>query len=453
MAVLAISPFAVAYLSGALPMVMQKTILIVDDNEQIYKSLNLNFRQRDFACRWAKNGQQAIEAVGGGGISAVLLDLSLGAEDGIEVMRSLLAIRPALPVIIITGFGTFDAAVKAIKLGAYDFLPKPLEFGKLYAAVMSSMNIADAAGGPSSNRIVPIVTQSREIQALCKKAHQLANSDIPVLIIGESGTGKELIASLIHYSSPRRDMPFLRINCSAFAESLVDNELFGHERGAFTGAVQPHPGLFEQADSGTLHLDEIGDMSLATQAKILRVIEEAVVRRIGGIRDNKINVRLIASTNKSLEGLIERGLFRQDLYYRLNAVTLRVPPLRERQGDVPILLDHFLKEFSTGETAGSFSEGAVEILSSYSWPGNIRELRNLVKVCALISESDVIDADDLPEYVRLPASSRSGRLNDAERNVIVRTLAESQGNKSLAAERLGISRRTLYNKMERYGIG
>ncbi len=431
---------------------MPNTILIVDDNENIFKSLSLNFRQRQYECIWARNRLEATAAVNAGPIDAVLLDLSLGNENGIDVLPELLALRPGLPVIIITGFGTFEAAVKAIKLGARDFLPKPLEFTKLYDAVREAMRGSAPDPDAANEDGVPIVTRNREIQALHKRARQFAKADIPVLVTGESGTGKELLATLVHYASPRADKPFLRINCSAFADTLVDNELFGHEKGAYTGALQPHPGLFEQADTGTLHLDEIGDMSLATQAKILRVLEEGVVRRLGGLIDRRVDVRIIASTNKDLEQCIEDGTFRQDLFYRLNAVTLHMPPLRERPDDVPLLLEHFLREFASEGQPRSFSDEAVKTLAAYAWPGNVRELRNLVKVCSLINESDVIEAEDLPEYILHPGASRSSRLNIAERDVIKRTLVTSQGNKSLAAERLGISRRTLYNKMERYGI-
>ncbi|MDR0361595.1 MAG: sigma-54 dependent transcriptional regulator [Planctomycetota bacterium] len=430
-------------------MTMHKTVLVVDDNENIYKSLRLNFRQRGLDCVWAKNGGEALEAARNGDVAVVLLDLSLGAEYGIDVMRDLSQVNASLPVIIITGYGTFEAAVKAVKLGASDFLAKPLEFAKLYAAVTEAMKVSPEGGDKTAEP--HIITDDKTLKDILRRAAQLAKIDIAILVTGESGTGKELLASMLHAESPRSGRPFLRINCSAFADTLVDNELFGHEKGSFTGAHGAHPGLFEQADTGTLHLDEIGDMSLATQAKLLRALEEGVVRRIGGVRDIGVDVRVVASTNKNLEDLILAGAFRQDLFYRLNAVTLWMPPLRERTGDVPLLLEHFLAEFAEGEPK-SFSEDAVAILAAYPWPGNVRELRNLVKVCSLVSESDVIDADDLPAYVRHPSPSRSGRLNIAERDVIQRTLLESQGNKSLAAERLGISRRTLYNKMERYGI-
>ncbi len=428
-----------------------KTILVVDDNESIYKSLRLNFRQRGLECVWAANGTQAVAAVKRGDIACVLMDLSLGPENGIEVMRDLQAIRPEIPVIIITGFGTFESAVKAIKLGARDFLPKPLEFGRLYQAVREALRLEPPAS-PDPPDGDGLISQDFVVQSLCKKARQFAKSDLPILITGESGTGKELLASLVHRSSPRARLPFLHINCSAFADTLVDNELFGHEKGAFTGAVDAHPGLFEQADGGTLHLDEIGDMSLATQAKILRVLEEGVVRRLGGMRDIRVNVRIVASTNKKLDSLIEDGRFRQDLFFRLNAVALHIPPLRERRGDVKILSEYFLKQGLDDSCGKRFSPEAEKILDQYSWPGNVRELRNVVKVCLLVTESDLIEAEDLPDFVRHPASTKTTRLTAAERDVIRRTLAESHGNKSQAAERLGISRRTLYTKMERYGL-
>jgi DNA-binding NtrC family response regulator len=284
------------------------------------------------------------------------------------------------------------------------------------------------------------------------KAIRLAATNIPILITGESGTGKELLTEYIHTRSPRRDRRFVRVNCSVFSETLVDNELFGHEKGAYTGAVETHPGLFEQADGGSLHLDEIGDMSPALQAKLLRVLESGEFRRLGGIRDIRVDVRIIASTNRNLEQLSEKGVFRTDLLFRLTAAHLTLPPLRERPCDIPLLAEWYLSLFSPEGGVKQFSPEAMEKISSYWWPGNVRELRGVVQTAVAMTAGDAIGVDALPASVAARAASRSGRLDAAERDIIEKTLEEAGGNKSLAAERLGISRRTLYNKMARYGI-
>ena len=431
---------------------MNPKILIVDDNENVYKSLKLNFLQKGFDCFWAADPATALEAVQRNAISAVLMDLSLGRDNGIEAMLEIFRARPGLPVIIITGFGTFETVVQAIKLGAFDFLSKPLEFDKLFSVVMNAMHVAEALPDTSAGDADPfLITQNPDMLTLCKKARRLAATDIPILITGESGSGKELLVGLIHRHSNRRERAFLRINCSAFVESLVDSELFGHEKGAFTGAVESRAGLFEQADGGTLHLDEIGDMSLTIQAKILRVLENGCLRRVGGSRDIPVNVRIVASTNKNLLELMERGYFRQDLFYRLNSVLLYIPSLRERPGDALLLAKHFLSEFTGSAARKKLSPEAETLFSTYSWPGNVRELRNVIKVAAVISESDEIRPGDFPEQMRRPASGAS-YMENAEKELIQKMLLESGGNKKQASQRLGISRRTLYNKMDKYGL-
>ncbi|MDR1536176.1 MAG: sigma-54 dependent transcriptional regulator [Planctomycetota bacterium] len=434
-------------------------ILVVDDNENVYKSLLLNFRQEGFSCLWAADSGQTLAAVGSGRVSAVLMDLSLGREDGIEIMREVFRLRPGLPVIIITGYGTFEAAVRAIKLGAFDFLAKPLEFDRLLEVIgkavrFSTPSGADPAREGGDEPDPRLFTRDPAMLELCRKARRLAATDIPVLVTGESGTGKELLAELIHRHSGRRDRAFIRVNCSAIAETLIDDELFGHERGAFTGAVQAKPGLFEQADGGTLHLDEIGDMNPATQAKILRTLENGRLRRVGGIQDVPVDVRIIASTNRNLHELIERGRFRRDLFYRLNSVLLHLPPLRERTGDILPLARLFLDEFMAGDSPRRLAPETESRLAAHAWPGNVRELRNAVKVATIISDSDPIGPEALPEQFQAGDRARPapGRLDAAEAELIRRTLRDSRGNKRKASERLGISRRTLYNKLERYGI-
>lgn len=432
------------------PNVTYPKLLIVDDNENIYKSLLLNFMQEGFDCTWAPDTAAALAAVDKGDIAVVLMDLSLGRENGIGAMQEIFKRRPGLPVIIITGYGTFEAAVQAIKLGAFDFLSKPLEFTKLMRVVSNAVHLS--AAEPALVPADPfLITRSPNMLELCRKAQRIAATDIPVLITGESGTGKELLAGLIHRHSARRDRAFLRVNSSAFADSLVDSELFGHEKGAFTGAVDVRPGLFEQADGGILHLDEIGDMSLTTQAKILRVLENASLRRVGGSRDISVNVRIMASTNKNLLELIEQGYFRQDLFYRLNSILLYMPPLRERPGDILLLARHFLNEFVDSAPPKRLTPEAEALFTSYSWPGNIRELRNVVKVSVVIADSNDVRPEDLPEQLH-SRSLVAGSMENAEKSLIQKALLESYGNKKQASQRLGISRRTLYNKMDKYGL-
>jgi DNA-binding NtrC family response regulator len=431
-------------------LIMAHKVMVVDDNEDIFRSLRINFAESGFDTIWRKDGKGAVEAVGNEGLDAVLLDLSLGAENGIDVLSGIQRIRPGLPVIIITGYGTFEAAVMAIKLGAFDFLSKPLDFDKLIAIVNNAIEM-HSSHTTISGQDMRLISRSPLIQSLCRRAKRLAATNIPILITGEHGTGKELLAEFIHNNSPRRDKPFIRVNCSAFTDTLVNAELFGHEKGAFTGATQRHIGFFEQANGGSLHLDEIGDMGMPNQAKILRVLEDFRLRRIGGMEDIPVDVRVIASTNKNIEYLITLGEFREDLLYRLNAVLLYLPPLRERTGDLELLVKHFFAEFACGGQHKDFSPAAWALLRQYEWPGNVRELRNLIKVCVAVSDSRTIDVGDLPaDFFR--QTGKSSRLKEIERDAIAAALVETNGNKSLAASRLGITRRTLYKKLDRYGL-
>lgn len=453
----------------------QAHLLIVDDNERVFKSLAMNFRRNGFPCLWAANNAQAAEAVRGHTVAAAIIDLSLGSESGLDVMKGLLELRPGLPVVFISGFGTLEAAVSAMRMGAYDFLSKPLNFKHLAEVVEKAM--LAGRGGQGASRTNPdvssaqpgrmhaptIVTASPVLLSLMEKAARVADSDLPVLITGESGTGKELFAEHVHRLSRRRDNSFVRVNCSAVTDSLADSELFGHAKGSFTGAVDNHTGYFEQADGGSLHLDEIGDMPASVQAKILRALETGRIRSVGGATEKAIDVRVVASTNKELRELIVCGIFREDLFYRINAVHLHIPPLRERPEDIRPLLEHFLDRLSREGAAKRVADDALQMLCAYSWPGNVRELRNVIKVCALLAPGTFIRPEDLPEAIRNPEAGRpveaersmrtvSGRLEDSERQTIQNVLREVRGNRRLAAERLGISIRSLYYKLERHGL-
>ncbi len=353
---------------------MNKTVLIVDDNRDVYDSLALILGYYQYTSRWAEAGARAVSITGSEKIDAVLLDLSLRNESGLDVLVKLLEVDPTLPVIMITAFGTFEAAVQAVKLGAVDFLPKPIKTEKLLAALDGAVENRNHRAKPLAglNGACPLRSRDPATLAVIAKASLLASTNIPVLITGESGTGKELLTEYIHRTSPRREQPLVRVNCSIFSETLVDNELFGHEKGAYTGALEKHIGLFEQADGGSLHLDEIGDMSHGLQAKLLRVLENGELRRLGGVSDIKVDVRIIASTNRNLEEMTERGTFRRDLLFRLSAAYLAIPPLRERVCDIELLSGQYLDEFRRGEKVKRFDAGAIEHVELVQFYRNAR---------------------------------------------------------------------------------
>ncbi len=428
---------------------MKKHILIVDDNERLFDSLAINLRKSKLGAHWAGCRADAMTMLAERRFAAVLLDLALGDEKGIELLPEILATHPGTPVIIITGFGTLEMAVKAMKLGAHDFLPKPLDIDRLLSLLWSVIGTdgeSTREGGES------MVALSPAMRGICEKARLVANSDLPVLITGESGVGKELMAEYVHQHSGRAGAVFLSVNCSAIAENLADSELFGHVKGAYTGASRDRAGYFERANGGTLHLDEIGDMSLCIQVKLLRVLETLRFAKVGGDEEVEVDVRLIASTNMDLENAVADGRFRTDLFYRLNAARLHLPPLRERREDIPALLDLFLRQDNAPGREKRFSSKAEDLLCAYDWPGNVRELKNTVKICSLTAPGKIIEAKDIPSLGVERKSSSSVRIADNERELIQRALADAAGNRLLAARNLGISRRTLYNKLERYGL-
>ncbi|HLD34713.1 MAG TPA: sigma-54 dependent transcriptional regulator, partial [Patescibacteria group bacterium] len=363
---------------------------------------------------------------------------------------------------MITGYGSIETAVKSVKSGAFDYVQKPLDFNKILNIVENAVKMADLRDENRrlKNRIVElsdrIVTQNQKMIALCKKAERLASTDIPVLIMGDNGTGKELLANFIHTNSKRNTYKINSINCAAFPETLLDNELFGHEKGAYTGADSSFVGVFEKASGGTLHLDEIGDMALTTQAKILRTLQNNEIRRIGGNKNIKIDVRFIASTNKNLAKLIEDGSFRNDLYYRINAATLLIPSLRERTDDITLLVDHFLKLFSkdNSKLVDSISDEVLKRFIQYDWPGNIRELKNTINYAATMATGETIQVADLPSSFFDFGKNEIdfNIMEETEKMLILRMLKQSDYNKKKAAVLLDVSRKTLYNKMKKYGI-
>ena len=445
-----------------------KTVLIVDDERNIRDSLGAVLRDEGFDVVFSESAEDAISEISKDEIDAVLLDVWLPGMDGIAALREIKKTSPSLPVIMITGHGTVETAVKATKLGAYDFLEKPLSIEKVLLSVDHALEQARLA---EENRELKeagakkylILGNSGVMEELKNDIRKVASSNAGVLITGENGTGKELVARNIHLFSFRSDMPFIAVNCAAIPEELIESELFGHERGAFTGAVSAKKGRFDMADKGTLFLDEIGDMSLKTQAKILRILEEKSFERVGGTRRQSVDVRVVAATNKNLEEEIKKGNFREDLYYRLNVIPFRVPALRERKGDIPVFVGHFLNEFSleTGRGAHTIGDEALALFMSYDWPGNVRELRNLIERLVIMTPSGEINANDVPSYIRgaqganAPATfgeTLKQARKGFEREFIIRKLGEFDGNIAKTADAIGIERSHLYRKMKSYGI-
>lgn len=444
---------------------MNTTILIVDDNEQYRTSLIRNFERTGRTCVGASCAQEALDCYRRGGIALCLLDVMLNPDNGLELMPKLLEIRPEVPIIFITGFATIELAVEAIRKGALDYIQKPVKFEALSRKVDNALRMARLSHENTALRarlddLSPqIIASSAKMADALDQARRLAATNIPILLVGENGTGKEVFADLIHRTSSKALGKLVKLNCSAFPESLLDNELFGHEKGAYTDAGGAHAGMFETAQGGTLFLDEIGDMSMSLQPKLLRALQNREIRRLGSSVTLTIDVRFLAATNRDLEKLIQEGKFREDLYYRINAAIITIPPLRQRQEDILPLAEHFLREFShTGEGgAVALAPDAVSRLQDYSWPGNVRELRNAVLYASALCSGDCIGVHDLPPSIGRPQLDSSGTtsteaLGEAERLLIIKTLQKHKNNKKRSAESLSISRGTLYGKMKKHGL-
>jgi DNA-binding NtrC family response regulator len=389
------------------------------------------------------------------------LDIRLGEEDGVEILKQLLSLRDDIKVIMLTGYATIDSAVESIKLGAFDYIQKPAKFTKLLNSIENVFKLLELKDQNEylKDRIVQsfsqIITQNKQMIELCSKAKRLANSELPVLITGESGTGKELVADFIHNHSSKASKELVKINCASFPESLLDNELFGHEKGAFTGAHSTYKGVFEVAHESTLFLDEIGDMPFSLQAKILRAIQNKQIRRIGGESTINIELRFIAATNKNLSLLVETKNFREDLFYRLNAAILHIPPLRERKEDIPLLADYFLGDLNKSlKNPKLITDEVMELFYEYGWPGNVRELKNIVSYLHTISLSEYINVQDLPPIFisKSEIDVKPALKPEIDKNLILKALKATNYNKKKTADMLNICRKTLYNRMERYGI-
>lgn len=441
---------------------MHGKILIVDDQVTVYRSLARNFKYAGYQTAHAQTRQEALELASHEAVQVVLLDIMLGQEHGLDILKELLLLRQNLPVIMITGYGSIDTAVQAMKSGAVDYVTKPLNFENLLKLVENALSRSSFQSEPHAMKVThretlphPL-TQNKRMEDAYRKARKLAATDLPVLITGEDGTGKELVADFIHAYSPRNSRKMVKINCAAFPETLLDNELFGHEKGAYTGADTTFKGVFERADQSSLFLDEIGDMPLTIQAKILRTLQNHEIRRIGGEQTITVNVRFIVATNKDLSSLIEKNLFRKDLFYRLNTAMIHLPPLRERKEDIPLFVDFFLADYGRNNATmpKNVSPTVMERFLDYDWPGNVRELKNTVNYAAALSSASAIELDDLPPYLSSDESFSAAPnvREEFEKTLILKMLQKADNNKRKAAELLNMSRNTLYNKLQKYGI-
>lgn len=448
-------------------------ILIVDDDQTHRLMLKAMLKKWGWSTSEADDGITAVEAVKEQSYDAILMDVRMTRMDGIEALKQIHVHNPAIPIIIMTAYSSVDTAVEAIKLGAHDYLTKPLDFDRLKLTMLKALDHRQVVeqqegrkNGEASNlNANNIIGKSESILELLDMLSVVAPTEATVLITGESGTGKELIASALHENSPRQNSPFIKVNCAALMENLLESELFGHEKGAFTGADKRRDGKFIQANGGTLFLDEIGETSPAMQAKLLRALQEGEVQRVGGQETLSVDVRFIAATNKILEEEVQNGNFREDLYYRLNVVTLLMPPLRERPGDIPLLAKHFTNKFSkkNNRKVEGITPKCMDMLVHYHWPGNVRELENAIERGVILMRGDYLDEAGLPITVRkafdepakMPTASGAqapATLEEAERMVILNTMEETSGNKSEAARRLNITRKTLLSKLNKYDL-
>jgi two-component system, NtrC family, nitrogen regulation response regulator NtrX len=466
-------------------------ILVIDDEGAIRDSLRMILEYEDYQFIGAASGQEGLGVVQRERPDLVLLDIKMPGMDGLEVLRKLRALDETLPVVMISGHGTTATAVEAIRSGAVDFLDKPLSSERVIVTLQNALRQSELRTENRELKLAmesryEIVGQSPTLRKVLEAVQRAAPTNATVMLLGESGVGKELVARTIHRNSPRAGQRFVQVNCAAIPEELIESELFGHEKGSFTGATEKQIGKFEQADRGTIFLDEVGDMSPKTQAKVLRVLQEQEVERLGSARTIKVDVRVIAATNKDLEDAIQRGEFREDLYFRLNVIPIVVPPLRERREDVPQLVQHFAKLTSDEHNLKPkrFEPAAMEALQRYRWRGNIRELRNTVERVMIMSPAEVVRYDDLPAEIRtgerapvaaaadaaraataapLAASGTTpsntapaGTLREfkdaAERAYLVQKLRENNWNISKTAEVIDTPRSNLYKKLEQYGI-
>ncbi len=441
-------------------------VLIVDDEQVVRDSLSEWLREDGYEVGAVESGKKALEELGKSNWDILLVDLKMPEMDGLELLQKVKEISPSIPVIIITAYATVDTAVKAMKEGAYDYLVKPFDPEEISLLMkrltehikLTRENIYLRQQLKKQYTLHDIISRNPKMQELMELVKMVGPTDSTVLLQGESGTGKELFARALHKESLRADKPFIAVSCGALSDSLLESELFGYEKGAFTGATSRRKGKFELANGGTIFLDEIGDISPKLQLDLLRVLEQKEFYRIGGSEVIKIDVRVIAATNRDLEKMVREGQFREDLFYRLNVVPIHIPPLRERKEDIPLLVDHFLEIFrlETGKNIERVSEDAMKVLLDYDYPGNVRELRNIIERAVIVAKGDEITVEDLRFGLKSPPApsteAEDEALESVERAHILKVLNKYDWNVSKAASALGIDRTTLYNKMKKYGL-
>jgi DNA-binding NtrC family response regulator len=447
---------------------MKFNILVVDDEKNIRVGLGKSLELDGYNVLLAGDGRQALSTVEEKEVDLIIADLKMPNLSGEELLKKMTTSYPTIPVIILTGHGSIEAAVNAMRDGAYDFLTKPVNLDRLSLLVKRALSNRELVLRHRAlqeelekrSQFANIIGKSDTMKRIFEVVKQVAPTKASVLITGDSGVGKELIADAIHFNSPRKDKPLIKVHCAALTETLLESELFGHEKGAFTGAVDRKRGRFELANLGTLFLDEIGEINQNIQIKILRVLQEKKFERVGGEDTIEVDVRIIAATNKNLKEEIRSGSFREDLYYRLNVVNIEIPPLRERKEDIPLLISAFIKELAreNDRIVEGIDSKAAMTLYNYSWPGNVRELRNCIESAVVMSKSNIIGVEDLPPYIQSSSDgnyvkiSLGTTLSEAEKEIITFTLNQYKGNKSKSASVLGIGRKTLHRKINEYGL-
>jgi DNA-binding NtrC family response regulator len=438
-------------------------ILVADDHENTCITLGTILRNEGHDVKAVRSGRAAIQQVEHGTFDIVLTDLKLGDIDGIKVLGVIRELSPGTPVVLMTAFGTIDSTVKAMKLGATDYLTKPIRGSQILAVVnnilaktdRSVRKSSEVSNGDEDDKLPVMIGQHPTILAVSRVIKEMSRVDVPVLILGESGTGKELVAKSIHKMSQRHAKPYVAINCATLPDNLQESELFGHVKGAFTGAVENKTGLFEEANGGTILLDEVGEMNMGTQAKLLRVLEDGEVRRVGGSGISRVDTRVLSSTNENLSNLIKANRFREDLFFRLNVISILLPPLRERMSDLPELVMYFILKFGSkyNRSVTGISPQALERLKKYDWPGNIRELENTLKGAVILSKSNIIEPGDLGQIEKAHTDrTASNSIVDAEKRLILQTLEETRWNNNMTAMKLGMSLTTLWRRMKKFGL-
>ena len=452
---------------------MKAKILIADDEANIRKVITLLMKEQGYEVKAVGNGREALDALLKFEPDVILLDQQMPVLTGVEALEEIKRIRPHQEVVLITAFGSISLAVDAVKKGAYDFIEKPFDNENLILTVNRAIEHSRMKGEIKTlktqikQNFSSIIGENSGLKYVVAQIRQVAKTQATVLIYGESGTGKELIAGAVHHHSHCSDGPFVVVNCGAIPLSLMESELFGHEKGAFTDAKESRAGAFEQAHGGTIFLDEIGELHLDAQVKLLRILEEKKIMRVGGKKAIPVDIRVVAATNRNLEEEVAKERFRLDLMYRLNVFTLYLPPLRERKEDIPLLVDHFINKHNTAFDLSirSITQAAMEKIKAYNWPGNVRDLENAIQSAMILSSTDIIQVENLPVRVRgyeqvdpiLHSDTETNPVKEvniqAEKELIINTLAKCSYNRTLTAETLQISRKTLFNKMKRYGLG